>query len=436
MIFGLELEIQRVTSICYFSFILLLYTGNQFNSEIYRFLYEFIIFILPQLVVVLWPEWWGVVALALISMSLVGFLLNRSDGSTRSESADIHKKVFLENSRAFVMVQTFLSILAVDFVHVYPSRFAKTTSTGVSLMDVGVGYYVASSAQGITASRTKGSFRSFLMNLVWKCMALFLIGTIRFVSIFIVGYSYSVSEYGIHWNFFTSLSCIFFIALLMERSIGNTRVRIGLGCAIIIIQQYFLSARGLSEWIHSKDRDMSSWISMNKEGIFSIPGYLFIYTGIQSITEIFLSDFLSKSSRVRDVNSPFYKLGILGIVNIVIWGMYILLYEGLLPCRKEANLTYGLWIIASYTTHILISITLDVLFGDRCKTVLFRSINRNPLVTFLVANILTGMMNMYFPISPSNIESGIFTFILLLLYMLIVCSFSFVLDTVIDTRLW
>jgi hypothetical protein len=43
--------------------------------------------------------------------------------------------------RSFIMLQTYLSIFAVDFM-LYPVRFIKTEYLGISLMDVGVGCYI------------------------------------------------------------------------------------------------------------------------------------------------------------------------------------------------------------------------------------------------------------------------------------------------------
>jgi hypothetical protein len=51
--------------------------------------------------------------------------------------------------RVTVYTLTAISILAVDF-HVFPRRFAKTETYGVSLMDIGVGVFVAAHAMKST----------------------------------------------------------------------------------------------------------------------------------------------------------------------------------------------------------------------------------------------------------------------------------------------
>ena len=53
------------------------------------------------------------------------------------------------------MLVTILAILAVDF-RIFPRRFAKTETFGISLMDIGVGTFIVSSA--VTSRFARGQF--------------------------------------------------------------------------------------------------------------------------------------------------------------------------------------------------------------------------------------------------------------------------------------
>ena len=58
-----------------------------------------------------------------------------------SRCLDARIKPFLVSLRAFLMIQTCVNILAVDFP-IYPRRFVKTELYGTSLMDIGVGSFL------------------------------------------------------------------------------------------------------------------------------------------------------------------------------------------------------------------------------------------------------------------------------------------------------
>ena len=57
------------------------------------------------------------------------------------ENLQSDNKLFVGNFRAFLMILTCISILAVDFP-VYPRRFGKTENFGTGLMDMGVGGFI------------------------------------------------------------------------------------------------------------------------------------------------------------------------------------------------------------------------------------------------------------------------------------------------------
>ena len=118
------------------------------------------------------------------------------------------KRPFIGAFRAYVLIATSISILAVDFV-IFPQRFAKTETYGSGIMDVGVGAFVISHA--IVSKEARGvlpsdiALISGLFKSLKSSFPLLVLGIARFISVKGTGYQEHVSEYGIHWNFFFTL---------------------------------------------------------------------------------------------------------------------------------------------------------------------------------------------------------------------------------------
>lgn len=118
------------------------------------------------------------------------------------------RQPFICNFRAYVLIATAISILAVDF-HIYPRRFAKAETYGTGIMDVGVGAFVVSNAIVAPEARNVGkkstSFLSSLIKSVRSSSPLLVLGLLRCLAVKSTDYQEHVSEYGVHWNFFITL---------------------------------------------------------------------------------------------------------------------------------------------------------------------------------------------------------------------------------------
>ena len=117
--------------------------------------------------------------------------------------------------RLWLYLLTCVTILAVDF-RIYPRYLAKTERFGVSLMDLGVGFYIVVHAMKVVrkanaaterGSSTEPSFALLvqlplrMLRVVKSSSILLAIGFARLVSLKVSGYVEHESEYGIHWNF-------------------------------------------------------------------------------------------------------------------------------------------------------------------------------------------------------------------------------------------
>ncbi|KAG1680269.1 hypothetical protein GQR58_012494 [Nymphon striatum] len=194
------------------------------------------------------------------------------------EENDTSKKLlFLTEYRSCIFFCTAISILAVDF-NVFPRRFAKTETFGYSLMDCYVGSFILANALVAPEARNSFSarpgFRSVIKSVV-SIIPLITLGFLRLISTSATNYHHQVSEYGVHWNFFFTLSAIKVVSSLLF-CIFHPKYSGILSIIIILGVQYALLDQNFTDFLlYSEDRQ--GLISSNKEGLFSSIGFLALY---------------------------------------------------------------------------------------------------------------------------------------------------------------
>ena len=237
------------------------------------------------------------------------------------------------------MLLTCLAILAVDF-RIFPRRFAKTETFGISLMDIGVGTFIVSSAVTSRYARGQypprilksneigdyeqtrekeggekrsnddnnsdgnreqnddekkksknGNFNLFtnikkIINVIylsqaqnWKRFSVLFLGIGRMVSLKVLNYPENVSEYGVHWNFFVTLFCIWQITDIIHR-IFSRRVLPSLSIGCLLLYQFALSKTDLTDFIFAASR--KNFFYANREGFLSLCGYVPMYLLIET----------------------------------------------------------------------------------------------------------------------------------------------------------
>lgn len=187
-------------------------------------MYEFAVFVIPQIFVVLFSDYYWHLFCLLITTGLL-FRIGQSkekDSNTAPEDATIRCRNLAEMPRAVCMMQTYLSIFAVDF-SIYPRKFAKTEYYGISLMDTGVGLYICMNAWSMalrkrrSSSESPTSFLEDLLKCIYRVAPLLILwfGRLYFVKEY--NYQEHITEYGVHWNFFATLACLNVIILFVER---------------------------------------------------------------------------------------------------------------------------------------------------------------------------------------------------------------------------
>ncbi|MGH0167775.1 UNVERIFIED_CONTAM: hypothetical protein FKN15_053667 [Acipenser sinensis] len=194
---------------------------------------------------------------------------------------------FVTVFRVLVNVKTAISILAVDF-EIFPRRYAKTETYGTGVMDFGVGAFILANslvspeARQKQASASKFSHVTKQLLSVWPLVVL---GMVRLISVKALGYHEHVSEYGVHWNFFFTLAIVRVVASLLLTFFPANKSWI-VSLAIGAIYQTTLELTELKAFIlHGSDRT-GGFLSANREGVFSVIGYVAIYmAGVQGSPE-------------------------------------------------------------------------------------------------------------------------------------------------------
>jgi len=340
---------------------------------------------------------------------------------TRQDPLDpLPVRPFITSYRGSMMVITCLAILAVDF-KVFPRRFAKVENWGTSLMDMGVGSFVFSSGvvsvRPILKDRLAGrtpSLGSQLYASARHSLPLLILGFVRLYSVKGLDYAEHVTEYGVHWNFFFTLALLPPSVALFQ-SLNSLVPSIALLALLLSgIHQTLLDYANLKAYILTAPR--VDLLSMNREGIFSFLGYLAIFLAGQSAGFNVLP-----RNPVNSVNRSEPSMQRKRLVGrLVLWSTsWSLLYflstsynYGLhvRVSRRLANLPYVLWVSAFNCTQITCFCIVETLTfpavykatdrtterkeSDRATSRVLKAFNRNGLAIFLLANLLTGLVNM------------------------------------------
>ncbi len=322
---------------------------------------------------------------------------------------------FIAAYRGGIMIFTCLAILAVDF-RVFPRRFAKVETWGTSLMDVGVGSFVFSAGlvssrpalQAILVGKTP-SLGSLLPLSLKSSVPLLVLGVIRLYSVKGLDYAEHVTEYGVHWNFFFTLALLPpFVALFQSVSAWKySAALVSILCSVTY--EAVLDFTRLKAYILTAPR--TDLLSQNREGVFSFWGYLAIFLAGQAIGfRLFIreQEFAATEQRKRMLWSL--------IGSTLVWTtLYVFATSykyglGLRVSRRLANLPYVLWVAAFNSAQITGACLIETLTfpavylaadasverkeSKKATSRVTKAFNRNGLAIFLLANLLTGLVNL------------------------------------------
>lgn len=349
------------------------------------------------------------------------------------------------------MVITCAAILAVDF-RVFPRRFAKAENWGTSLMDMGVGSFVFSagvvSARGILKDQLSGKRTSLVVRLgrsLRSAVPLLMLGLVRLWTVKGVDYAEHVTEYGVHWNFFFTLGFLPpFVAIFQSLfsiipSYAALTLLLGLG------YEAALDFTNLTEFIVTAPR--TNLFTQNREGMFSFFGYLAIFLAGQAAGMFVLpresEPSKSGNALIRYLPTTIGKLTLWTLIWSALFEFTTSYYGlNLAVSRRLANLPYILWVAAFNCAQLAMCAFAErICFPDLYKvgntevekrrtreatsTVLY-AFNRNGLAIFLLANLLTGAVNLALPTLDMG---GLSSMAVIIVYMALCAGTALTLDS-------
>ncbi|VAH42378.1 unnamed protein product [Triticum turgidum subsp. durum] len=356
------------------------------KDEVYYFsalVIDCLTVVLPILLIfTILAEWAYICAISLVVVISIYILLKsfRSQSHLKAQQHLPSLRADISSYRVSVVLVTCLSILAVDF-KIFPRRYAKAETYGSGIMDLGVGSFVVANAlvsrqaRNITSMRWKAALRSI--------SPLVFLGFARLISTSGVDYQVHVGEYGVHWNFFFTLAAVSILTSIIRIHPKYCGI---VGMLVLAGYQVWLNF-GLNEYLTSDERS-ADIIGQNKEGVYSIFGYWGMYL-IGVSLGYFLFHNLSSKGKIR--STQVVKVWVLAAS---FWILAIILDSYVeRVSRRMCNFAYVM-LVFGQNFQVISILTLAGSISHDKNLVLEEAFNQNMLGVFIVANILTGLVNL------------------------------------------
>ena len=392
---------------------------------------------------------------------------------------------YLSAYRATMMLTTAVAILACDFpAFPRRLGKTETFGVGLMDVGAGsfvLANALVSRREGGRASRWSGAPKGPVAEarrVAKQVVPLALLAAIRALSTAATGYHVPVGEYGRHWNFFATLAVVTAVAHVAPLPRGHSATA---GALALVAHQWALSGPGgpqLTRWIAREDRG-ESLLEQNKEGVGSIPGYLALYylgvaIGVhlersmvaaaakaragfeRSWDERVARDLDAAARATSTARSQTQRAMALHLKSVAeetnasavrarragmdwkwarrwaarvaaaagaAWIAALVAHEMIEPAsRRSCNAAYVLWMIAFNLQTIAAFAWTGALFPHAPPSPkLLQATNRTLLPTFLVANLLTGAVNLAFDAMRATTSQA---WMIITGYMVVVCGFA------------
>ncbi|KAI8906830.1 GPI-anchored cell wall transfer protein [Gorgonomyces haynaldii] len=378
------------------------------------FILDFILIVVPILTSITYPEHLLKLVFRLLLIIVPWRLFRqRKMESTKGEPS----LVWL---RCMMHLFTAAAILAVDF-HVMPRRFIKCEHEGVSLMDGGTAAFIFFS--GVMAGPRftfSGSVWTKIIKALGIALPSLVLGVGKSIIVKLLDYQEHVTEYGVHWNFFVTLSVMPLLAIAHEMLLLWMPFPL-LMLLIILPYQYSLK-HGLEDYILNAPR--TDFFSMNREGILTLFGYYALFVFGAQIGLILLGGIQSRTQFWPKARMLF---GWTVFMSLFAWTSIDLF--GIPVSRRTANSSYVFFYGACCLWNLFLGFVLqhflpEPYFGKAPSFIL--GIQENQLPFFLLANVATGIVNMSIDtLSVPNQQA----YIIVCVYLFVLCLVAHVCHT-------
>ncbi|KAH8342518.1 hypothetical protein KR059_011162 [Drosophila kikkawai] len=410
-----------------------------FDSPNRCYAVEFALIILPCiLLVTVAVDYSCYVGLVMLLATL--WFLQRSRFLERARSRqqfDLGKRpVALSVLRSVTHLLTAVCILAVDFES-FHRPYRKSRQFGAKLMDIGIGLFVFT--MGSVSRRTR-NFTDLRRSVVYSALPLILLGLARTVAILVVGYGQDEHEYGQHLNAFFTLGFTKLLAALFSILARRDVHLLPLGFGLLLLHQFGLSILSISDYVMDDEVVRSNLFNANREGLVSLPGFVSLY-----LLSIYVNRWMVAITQLT-YSQMVQKLQRLFSIALILWSLFGLSTYAIGISRVTCNFGYVMWMMAIGGSTLLISfgaidfvinsvmpwdssglevdeqekglLTEETAAKKRSKPIvpftISQALNQNGLTFFLVANLLTGAVNIF--LKPEN-RSSLESVVILLVYM-------------------
>ncbi|XP_054282077.1 uncharacterized protein LOC128999534 [Macrosteles quadrilineatus] len=326
------------------------------------------------------------------------------------------KRSFITCCRSIVNIMTVISILAVDF-RIFPRKFSKTEKYGMSLMDVGVGFFILCNAAVLKLENivNQGFGQCFVGSLV-----LFIIGVLRCVFVKEIDYGVNVSEYGVYWNFFITLGVVRLLTFIV---LYVFKTNSSLASVFVCLLHHCILTFGAEAYVLG-DKPRENLIDANREGLVSTLGYTGLY-----LIGVSLNKFIVQTCTY--IKGDLKSIAKLLMLSLVLFAVSSYLSPYYPPCRRVVNITYITWVLAMAAAHVAMASCVELFvicfvlpssvnekFYTFLTPLIYEAVNMNGLFFFLLGNILTGLVNIFCNTKKLNSLQSIF---ILFAYMFVNC---------------
>ncbi|XP_075102991.1 uncharacterized protein At4g17910 [Nicotiana tabacum] len=326
---------------------------------------------------------WTYINAVVMTLLVAFFVVARRSGFSVSQEEGVRS--LRTNISAYMVSMNLLTcvcILAVDF-KIFPRRYAKTETYGTGLMDIGVGSFIVANA--LVSRQARGIAKMNLRNAISSTCPLIVLGFARIFFTSTVDYQVHVGEYGVHWNFFFTLAAVAILTSMVNLSPSNCGI---LGWFILLGYEVFLLL-GLNEYLLSSERGPDI-ISQNKEGIFSIFGYWGLYLVCVQLGSYL---FFGKPGDAVLRTNDWARIRV-WILCLLLWLLTVFLDMHVeRVSRRMCNLAYVTVVLAMNLQVFAVLTLADYVPGYKVSA-LIEVFDRNLLGSFLLANVLTGLVNL------------------------------------------